>query len=303
MDKATHPDMQELMGFAETPNASEYASVALHLVSCQQCRSQVAAYKKTLSHLKENPTILSSTLDEQQHHLNEIQIAQYVDKTINEEAYQSLKQHVDSCNACLKAALTYASHSQPVKSSDTATLGDAEGSLSGWFGKLKDKINDSFSAVMAVPVTAAVTAAVTLAILPGISNRSDIEAPIVASYQDSPYMTFSSSDASHSGIGFFGEAAEEKKAFTGMQISITTEKSYLFTWPSVEHATHYELTLYTIEDEARQMVAQVDAGNDNRAVVSESLMYGKRYEWVLRGDTADNRQFSTRGGFVLSQTD
>jgi len=312
-----HPESEDLIAFLEAPQSDKSRPVSRHLIQCNTCRKEVMALQATIDNLKNSPVIAVEKPTGE--HPDEMTIADYIEKRLPQDRFQNIEQHVMGCNYCRKAALYYAmerSESQR-KSVPGEEPADVRMDLPAFKNDRKTRpfewLRGLFSWKMpiwtGVPATVLATAILFL-ILTNIEKKEVVtvsppqvvkkEVMTVSSYQDKSQIIFKSSKGDVPGIGFFGAAREKAEPFSGLSFEIEDTESLKVKWPEVKGARLYEIRVYSLDRENREMIAKAGTSGKTEVLLYVSgLKPGKRYEWELSGTTGNGNRFLAEGGFVV----
>ncbi len=292
-------------------NSASYQEVLDHLAYCEECRNQVSM----ISTLQERwPDIYQqSGLSEDQHQL----ICDYIDGSLPPEEELEVKLLIDAQPEAMKAALYYQSHSDQMQHAlaandsirehaQTETVNSDSNATS-----LKNYLSQIFSLRSPMIYTMALTAGIFAAILALLQQPvMQQDRIMIASYQDDPTIQFTEQNELP-GIGFFSQSGSTSKPFEDIVIELITENSIRISWPEVDGATLYNLRIQVF-NQGRKTVLKENSTKanhtifelepDNASTVGKNG-HNKRYEWVLYGNTHDDRMFYASGGFVISRVD
>ncbi len=235
------------------------------------------------------------------------QIMDYVDGAGDAQSRAAAAALIQNNPAAQKAALHYASHraamSQDVPPQiDAATQPSSSGfSLAQLAHKLLGWLDNRVPLWAALPATALAAYAV-VASLPLLDNHAPHNLQ-VASYQDNPVLQFRA-PGQLPGIGFFSQADNTTAPYTNIRITAvqddaTGNSAVQIQWPPIADAVTYSLRLQLFDKGMKKPVGEQRTSANHARFELGKLETGKRYEWVLTGNTRDNKTFYTTGGFVL----
>lgn len=308
MNVSDHPELEQIKDYLNNCSSEQYSGLRLHLAQCSQCRSLTEA----LMALQQNSQQAMSedaeqdVLTEHEHQ----QIADYIDGRLSDAEHQQQKDFIHSTPLALKAALHYASHksamdkAELVSSADTSLASSPYTGISGLGYAVLQKIK-AFTAFEApvwltVPVTAALVALLSI-------NLLELPAPQqasykIASYQDNAVIQYGPKNHLP-GIGFFAKSAQLSEAYDNLKVSVSEDARFTLRWPAVARAVKYTMRLQMFHQGNKMVLGEVTT-KQPFAVISTRLedIY-HRYEWVLSGETSDNRVFLANGGFVIENLD
>jgi len=313
-----HPDIEILIDYADSPNAKAFSPVRQHLIHCSDCRFQV----DRLSTLQQDivnaiPRMAFNVDSAQADALLDQKIEGLINNQLDETSQQQVSAQLKENNDALKSALHYATHSTAMQRhlAETAPRPKAEEingngvSLSQRLGRyIKAYLQKKTPLWRTAPAAIALSALLTIIILP-LLNTPPAATNRIAVYQDNPVMHFKKGVLPNASIGFFGEANTMNIPYQGMKISAIAADEIHFSWPSVQNAKQYTLTLYQYSNNEKkrlfnrstqpsQLELNIELNIEQKGMALEN---NQRYEWQLSGTTHDEQQFSTRGGFVYYQ--
>lgn len=292
-------------------SSASYQEVLDHLASCEECRSQVSM----LSELQERwPEInQQSALSDDQHQL----ICEYVDGSLSSEQEEQVRSLIDSQPDALKAALYYQGHSDQMQQALAASddLGERNKTSNIESASMQtpiiDRLGKIFSFRSPMVYTMALTASIFAAImillqLPEIQQ----DRIMIASYQDNPTIQFSEQNKLP-GIGFFSQAGSDSRPFEDITIELIADNMIKISWPEVAGATLYKLRIQVFNQGKKTVLIENSTQANHTSFQLEpekpdsasDSSHNKRYEWVLYGNTQDDRIFYASGGFVISKVD
>ena len=288
-------------------NSSQYHAVLDHLAHCEECRDQVSIIS-TLQ--KEWPHInLQADLSDEQQQL----ICDYLDGNLAAEEAGKTKQLIDSHPDAMKAALHYSSHAQSMK----ARLTDNQQSVSSAqsANKTSDQsfvthptsfVNRFFSFQSPLVYTITATAAVFVAVLLFVQS-TEINQTMIASYQDNPTIQFTDKNKLP-GIGFFAKSMDSSKSFENVNIELVSENMIKISWPAVDGAEQYKMRIQVFNQGKKTLLKEKTLHTNHTTFELNPELpavkqdrHNKRYEWVLYGNTEDDRMFYASGGFVVDR--
>jgi len=292
-------------------SSSSYQEVLDHLANCEQCRNQVSM----ISALQERWPDISqrSELSDEENQL----ICDYIDGSLQPEEAQAVKQLIDTRPDAMKAALHYQSHSdqmqailtrdddvpervQPVTIDPGAMPPSFRHSISQLF-RFRSPM------IYTMALTASIFAAILVLLQLPVMQQDRI---MIASYQDNPTIQFTDQNQLP-GIGFFSQSGSDSKPFEDIIIELVAENTIKISWPEVAGATLYKLRIQVF-NQGKKTVLKENSTRANHTTfqlepgklkMADSSGHNSRYEWVLYGNTQDDRVFYASGGFVISRVD
>ncbi len=322
-----HIDHNSLSGFARIPPAdlakanNEYNDLLDHLANCQDCREQLTAMRA----LYDNAAVINeqSTLTPEQHAM----ICQYIEGRLSAEDITTVKQLIENNTDAMKAALHYQCHAESLRTdlaSDSSMAPTDNMNASSESMTLKSKLISLFEQLFVVDspfaATIAVTATIFIALLMIINVTSfNTNQTMIASYQDDPTIQFTET-SKLPGIGFFSGDSKTTKPFDNISIELVAENTIKISWPQVEDAIVYKMRIQVFNQGRKTVLKEKTTENnyatfkldiDNKLTENDSttdnatngtnIHHNKRYEWILYGNTKNERMFYASGGFIIDK--
>jgi len=290
MGTIEHPEDEILIAFFENPSADEFKDLSLHLAGCQSCRNQMSALSKLKETLLEIAT--TSRMD-------------FSDATMDTDDVFTENQRPPQN---LKAALHFESHRAAMDRSliqDTKTHTQKQEKTQETVSKKPDfgelirrclRLRTPFW----LTAPAASFAAIIFIFLLFPAFSPEVEQLSIAAYQDNAVIEFQSKTAAP-GIGFFEHARTNEKSFENIKISLIKNTDIALSWPPVENAIDYTLTLNIIQGGEKKGVDKMTTKETHVIFRKNTLEKNTRYEWRLSGQTQDDLIFQASGGFVITQ--
>ncbi len=291
-----------------------YGKVLDHLASCEECRDQVAI----ISTLQEEWCQLrhrSSLTDNQQQ-----MICDYIDGRLPADDAEKAKALINEQPDAMKAALHYQSH---VTSKEVRLVREAGDSRiesvdsenhpvahrqNTYFPDMLSSVNRLFTMRAPMVYTMTATAALFIALVfLAQSPELQREQTMIASYQDNPTIKFTASNKLP-GVGFFTQSGSTSKPFEDIRIELISENTIKISWPEVEGAELYKMRIQVFNQGKKTTLKERSTQTNHTTFLldpepaRQDSGPGRRYEWVLYGNTADDRMFYASGGFVISKT-
>ena len=303
MTVSNHPELATLKDYLANSAADEFAALRLHLAQCGECRELVSGLSGVIIMSQHLPAAADGALSDQQHQ----QIADYIDGHLTAAEGQQQQEFIQTSAAAMKAALHYASHKAAMDRGLATSAANAPQSNSKrasqpqWFdvwGQLKKLVTLQAPVWFTVPATAALVALLSI----NLFNQpaSDNANYTIAGYQDNPVMQFRAKE-SQPGIGFFARPSQSSEPYKAIKVSLSGDKRFTIQWPPVTGATIYTLRLQMFNQGSKQVVGEVTTKTNSAVITADLENIAHRYEWVLSGETSDNRAFISSGGFVINK--
>lgn len=301
-----HPELATLKSYLNNSAAAEFGGLRLHLAQCPECRAQLEGLMmvQQISQLSSSDISEMDALTEQQHQ----QITDYIDGRLSNAEHQQQQAFIHSNPSAMKAALHYASHKSAMdKAALKSEAAPAENPVMGnnrlqpnVLQKLKELLSFQAPLWLTLPATAALVALISF-------NLFDQPAPeqslyTIASYQDNAVIQFRSKDHLP-GIGFFAKSAQLSEAYDRLKISVSEDKHFVMQWPPVPGAIKYTLRLQMFDYGNKIIIGEVTTEKNSAVISAQHENIYHRYEWVLSGETSDNRVFLANGGFVINHSE
>ena len=287
-----------------------YNDVIDHLAYCEECRNQASTI--TTLHEKWPDIRQQSQLSDDQHQM----ICDYLDGSLSADQANEAKTLIETHPDAMKAALHYQSHSatmlQALTRNDTAreAKSSAIHTQDPLLASFLLLIRQFFSirSPMVYPMTA--TAALFIAVL--FLAQSPVmqqEQVMIAAYQDNPTIQFTDKNKLP-GVGFFTQSGSTSKPYNDIMIELVSENSFKITWPEVDGAELYKMRIQVFNQGKKTVLKEKSSQTNHTTFQLEPVnqektneQHNKRYEWVLYGNTRDDRMFYASGGFVISRID
>ena len=281
--------------------SSQDHGVLDHLAICNECRDQASVM--TLLHQEGQIINQPSSLDKDQQQL----ICDYVDGHLTAKEQQQAKDFINNQPDAMRAALHYQSHIEGMNLHvpiEEKTIKSETGNPLNWIGQL-------FNFQSPLIYTMAATAALFIAIL-SISQIIELEKKplMIASYQDNPTLQFTDNNRLP-GIGFFTQSTNSSIPFDDIKIELLENNVIKMSWPVIKGAAQYKIRIQVFNKGNKTLLKEQQTETnhttfklapipiENQDQESEN-MGNKRYEWVLYGNTIDDRMFYASGGFVVA---
>lgn len=305
MNPQPHPSLEDLTGFVQEPEATEFNQLRIHVATCSECRKHISKIEKIMKVMESTPSTFAETSNDGDGHLTDHDIINYVSATNDAATKSRIQAHLKTCGACQKAVLKYRSHTyasqSEVEDTEAVVTTQSHQPESSWQQNVS-QFKEIWLAWLKTP-TVALTGVLAGVLVTQWYNAEDISTPefSVATYQDEDILTFTPK-GSPIGAGFFSTTNQTTKPFTGIEVVTLDKQSFKAEWPAVSGATSYTLRLFIIDNGIKQMITEQSTNIPQISVTNHEFLPSRRYEWQLEGET-QNEQFQTRGGFVLHPQD
>lgn len=289
MDPTEHPEDQLILNYVKAPGADGFNELRLHLADCRYCRRR---------------TELTALLREQGHWLEseavepDARIAELIAGNLSTEQVAELQQDLKQDPDSLRAALHYASHARAMDELKQAR----QNRVSVWT-LIPTLLQQCFS--FKAPIWKTVPAVAVLLVLATLivdqivpQDNNGVGRVIV--FSDNQVIQFVGHE-SQPGIGFFNQPTANTEPFTGMSVEVIGHNRLRLIWPEVETVQAYKLKLQVFRDGETQVLARRTLATTSVDLEIAEPLTQHRYEWIVSGDTSDNRSFQASGGFVIAR--
>jgi len=307
-----HPNIETLTHYADTPTAKEHRHVRQHLINCGACRSRVDQLTLLQQDIRKyiprmNFSEHSPPADES---LNE-KMEMLIDGQLKNTPQAQISASIKNSKNVLKSALHYATHSaamqrhlekQAANPAATHTNGNRTALPQRIINIVGRYLKKQTPIWTTAPAAFALSALLTVITLPLLSKPTTAVGTI-AVYQDNPTMSFKKGGLPNASIGFFGDANSMSVPYQGMKISPIPGGGIQFSWPPVDNAEQYALSLFQYSNNTKSLITDTSTQNTQHEFKALTLNNQHRYQWRLTGTTHDNQQFSSSGGFVYNTLD
>lgn len=288
MDSSQHPQDQIIQDYLKHPDAAAFDELRLHLAACSYCRrrTEVTAMLREHGHWLEAEPVTADP-----------RVAELLAGKLDPPQAGLLQAEIKQDPSRLRAALHYASHAVAMREL-TASPAPQKSIGAGLLSLIKSWLNFEAPLWQMAPVVAVVMTVAILLVNQYYPPLTGDAARIVV-FDDNPTLQFASQE-SQPGIGFFDQGVKSKP-FAGVDIELLDGNRLRLSWPEIADANDYNLKIQVFRDgETRLLAKQRLDGNSTELLIDEPLTQ-HRYEWVLSGDTRDNRSFQSNGGFVVTR--
>lgn len=294
-------------------NGVSYNDILDHLADCKVCRDQVSIISRLQNDWPQLHFQSSLTDDQQQ------MICDYIDGLLQVENAEKIKTLINDDPEAMKAALHYQGHvtsmqaelsreGRTLRQDNVAELAHViPGSKNTKFTDLLASVSQFFS--IRIPMVYAMTATAAIFIVALLliqfqelqSNQINI-----AAYQDNPTIQFTAKNKLP-GVGFFAQSGNISKPFKDIRIELISANTIKISWPEVDGTALYKMRIQVFNQGRKTVLKEKSTQNNYTTFQLESepqtFNANKRYEWVLYGNTTDDRMFYASGGFVISKAD
>lgn len=255
-----HPQEQALQYFIEHPD-SDAADIALHLAQCGDCRGKFQAMEMLM------------------HHGEWIGATDQVEEASIKSRLHALADAYEmeqDMGADVKAGVSISAPGAGLWRNFIAALAE----LRNYFP---------------LPVTAVTLVALLMVLVPLLLSQKQ---PRLIAYQDNPVVQYTDENPLP-GIGFFAAQKPESVPFDAMVVELEGHQVMLH-WPELTRAVSYNLSVYSISQGERRLIAQQQSIKPEASIVLNDKP-GGHYTWLLTGKTDAGKRFKAEGGFVISQ--
>jgi len=290
-----------------------YNDILDHLADCEECRDQVTIIT-TLQNEWSQLSHQSSLTDDQQQ-----MICDYIDGLLSKDDVEKTRVLIKDQPDAMKAALHYQSHvvSMEARLPREGKASRKEGayqpdhsrqhSQNTFFTDLLCSVSQFFSIRSPMVYTMTATAALFIAVfLLTQSPEIPRNRTVIASYQDNPTIQFTAKNKLP-GVGFFAQSGNSSKPFEDIRIELISENTIKISWPEVDGAKLYKMRIQVFNQGKKTVLKESSTQTNHTTFLLESehqkVNQNKRYEWVLYGNTEDDRMFYASGGFVISEVE
>lgn len=304
--KDTHPDVEQLTGYMEAPESSQYNKIRSHLMACDQCRGRVDKLAQLEFDIKHYvPRFSNQSALAREDNSEDQDIELFIDRQLDVKKSEAVRQRINTDPESLKAALHYAAHSSAMrKNIDSASSGSSRRekhsitSSSSFFGSLLGYFQRPAPVWTMAPVTLVLVAIVSLPLFYSDTGSRDT-GPVIAKFQDNAVISFSSADIPAGSIGFFHDAKSHSKPFDGIEITMNPGKGLDLSWQPIDKAKSYSLSVYSFESAQKQEIVTVTTELPMISINNINWETGKHYQWQINGLTEDGLKYSTSGDFIV----
>ena len=297
-------------------NSTLYLDVVDHLAACEICRNQASIISTLLDQWTDirQPTELT----DDQHKI----ICDYVDGLLPTDEAEQVRCLLENQPQAMKAALHYQTHTTAMQTHLSRDVNvpqpkaASQPSRDYLLSRVKTWGRLFFSIQSPMVYTMSATATLIIAVLLLVVQYPQDQhgQTMIASYQDNPTIQFTDENKLP-GVGFFSQSGNTSKAFEDVRIELIAENTVKISWPEVDGATLYKMRIQVFNQGRKTMLRENSTQTNHTTFLLEpdSLKtntdanniqhINKRYEWVLYGNTKDDRTFYATGGFVISRID
>jgi hypothetical protein len=316
MSTTTHPHIEQISGYLSNPTSKEHRELGLHLAQCSDCRAMADTLSKLENHLESlnsDAYHLSMQSDPELRQMLEDQsIENFVDGQLVGIDKQSVITKLAQDKMALKAALHYASHSSAMADESRSwqpCSSPGEKRPSGMPDKsVGNQLWAFIKAWMGRPIpiwttipSAGLATAVLIFALITIVQPPQRELTI-AGYRDNPVLQMRPA-SNTPGIGFFSSAPQSVIPFDHVKVSLKGKDSIAISWPAVSGAKAYTIRLMAYPNGIQTILNEKTTLSTRLTFEGLEIGPGRRYEWMLSGETVDSQFFYAEGGFVINHGD
>lgn len=289
-----------------------YENTLDHLAGCKECRDQVTIITTLQNEWSQLRHQSSLTEDQQQ------MICDYIDGLLQTDESEKAKALIKNKPDAMKAALHYQSHVESMeahlsRSDRVSRKGrvyqedlSAQHTQGAFFTGLFSFASQFFSIRSPMVYTMTATAAVFIAAF-FLTQSPELKPnqTVIALYQDNPTIQFTAKNKLP-GVGFFTQSGNTSKPFEDIRIELISEDTIKISWPEVDGAELYKMRIQVFNQGKKTILKESSTQTNYTTFLMEPerqiARYNQRYEWVLYGNTTDDRMFYASGGFVISKT-
>jgi len=296
-----------------------YDDILDHLAGCEECRDQVSILN-TLQNEWSQLRYQSSLTEEQQQ-----MICDYIDGLLQADEAEKAKTLINDQPDAMKAALHYQSHvtsmaaelsrKEKIYQLDYSGPDFSEPDFSGqpsqgaFFAGVLSSVCQFFSIRSPMVYTMTATAALFVAVFllmqsPETGPETGREQTVIASYQDNSTIQFTAKNKLP-GVGFFAQSGNTSKPFEDIRVELISRNTIKISWPEVEGVELYKMRIQVFNQGKKTVLKESSTKANHTTFLLEPerkvFNANKRYEWVLYGNTIDDRMFYASGGFVISK--
>lgn len=293
----SHPDFEILQRYSRQADAPEFDQLRLHLAACSECRAQLDAMTALAQYY---PWLPQAACEEQQQQ----RLEDYVAGRLPEQQMAATRQAIHDDPAALKAALHQASHRAAMQQTvaDSPLAPARPRPASAVFPGMRQRLRDWFGMRaplwLSVPATALVVAV--LAVGVQTMRSADDNGYTIVNYQDNPVIQFRGKQPLP-GIGFFNRADSGVAAYGELSVSMQHAGRISLRWPPVANALSYRMRLQVFQQGEKRTIGEVVTDHNTAQFSIDDSANASRYEWVLTGQTRDEKTFLASGGFVIDK--
>ena len=269
-------------------NSAQYHEVLDHLAVCEECREQVSAMN-TL-HAEWPQLHHRSRLTDEQQQL----ICDYLDGYLQEDKSDTAKNLIHHESEAMKSALHYQCHKQSMAESFARTAKHQTGTIPAQ-AKKQQADGNLIDKVMAL-----------LGRLVSVQSHDIIQHhTMIASYQDNPTIQFTEKNKLP-GVGFFTNSASTSRPFNDINIEMISDDVIKISWPEVDNAELYKMRIQVFKHGRKTLLKETttSVNHANFRLQNDSdteKTTNKRYEWILYGNTTNDKMFHASGGFIIDR--
>ncbi len=291
-----------------------YENILDHLASCEKCRDQITIINALQNEWSQLSHQSSLTEDQQQ------MICDYLDGLLQTDEAEKAKVLINNQPDAMKAALHYQSHvdsmgahlSRKVSRKVSRKQGAHQAEHSTrhtqgtFFTDLWSYASQFFSIRLPVVYTITATVALFIAVFfLTLSPALQRNQTVIAAYQDNPTIQFTAKNKLP-GVGFFSQSGNTSKPFEDIRVELVAMNTVKISWPEVDGAELYKMRIQVFNQGKKTLLKESSTQTNHTTFQMEGepqlINHNRRYEWVLYGNTADDRMFYASGGFVISKT-
>ena len=287
-----------------------YENILDHLASCEKCRDQVTIITTLQNEWSQLSHQSSLTEDQQQ------MICDYLDGLLQTDEAEKAKVLINNQPDAMKAALHYQSHVESMAAHLSRKVSRKQGAHQAdhstrhaqgtFFTDLGSYASQLFSIRSPMVYTITATVALFIAVfLLALSPALQRNQTVIAAYQDNPTIQYTAKKKLP-GVGFFSQSGNTSKPFEDIRVELVAMNTVKISWPEVDGAELYKMRIQVFNQGKKTVLKESSTQTNHTTFQMEGepplISHNRRYEWVLYGNTTDDRMFYASGGFVISKT-
>ncbi len=305
-----HPTMEQLVEYIKNTSSCNEEALCLHLAECEDCRRHAEIISLLIQHL---PALSGSMINIEQNNL----IIDFIAGGTDKDKLKEIRLSIINDAETLQPALYYASHSNALnrevenkgvyrrqitgnKENNTLLIKMIRKSIDAlmkWLNIINGKLSNWKWLKSKYFYVAVIVIFILLIILAQASFFSAKKKPALFAvvYRDNPVIEFTDNSV---------QKNKDIKIFNTVRVSVISGGKIKISWPEIKHVGEYTIQLQQNSNGKivllqRHRVSYPSAIFNFSTTNKSVLQAGRRYEWVLSGRTDTNKNYYTKGGFVL----